>query len=76
MRRALRKEPLLLAMLLAVVVGVAGGSLARALHPSGREIELLGILLLFQSACPCTSYIAAIRRIQRLRIFCPDSLTC
>ncbi|KAL3130361.1 hypothetical protein ABBQ38_008189 [Trebouxia sp. C0009 RCD-2024] len=44
MRRALRKEPLLLAMLLAVVVGVAGGSLARALHPSGREIELLGLL--------------------------------
>ncbi|KAL3147812.1 hypothetical protein ABBQ32_002540 [Trebouxia sp. C0010 RCD-2024] len=42
MCRSLRKEPLLLAMLLAVVAGSAGGSLARALHPSGRAIELLG----------------------------------
>lgn len=44
-RRAVRKEPLLLAMLAAVLVGVLGGSLARRLHPSDREIELLGELL-------------------------------
>ena len=41
-RRVLRKEPLLLAMLVAVVVGVVGGSLARFLQPSAREVELLG----------------------------------
>ena len=29
-------------MLIAVVVGVLGGGLARGLQPSAREIELLG----------------------------------
>ena len=41
-RKALRKEPLLVAMLLAVFVGIIIGGLTRGLQPSARAIELLG----------------------------------
>ncbi|KAA6428505.1 MAG: dicarboxylate amino acid cation sodium transporter [Trebouxia sp. A1-2] len=43
-RRILRKEPLLAAMLVAVLVGIVTGTLARGLHPSPQGIELLGLL--------------------------------
>ena len=43
-RLTLRKEPLLFAMLVAVIVGIVTGTLARGLHPSPRGIELLGQL--------------------------------
>ena len=46
MRKALQKEPLLVAMLIAVILGVAGGALARGLSPSDRDIELLGKLFM------------------------------
>jgi len=43
-QRALRKEPLLAAMLVAVIVGIVTGTLARGLHLSAHGIELLGQL--------------------------------
>ena len=54
-RKALRNEPLLAAMLMAVLVGIATGSLARGLHPSARGIELLGMLSTTNSLACCTS---------------------
>lgn len=40
--RAVRKDPLLFAMLVAVIIGVASGSVFRQWQPSSRQVELLG----------------------------------